>query len=43
MNKVREAYFNLTQTQRKKMTHTKRTAKKRTVSEDGGKPEDRRL
>ena len=43
LNKVREAYFNLIQTQRKKMAHTKRTAKKRTVREDGGKPEDRRL
>ena len=31
LNKVREAYFNLIQTQRKKMAHTKRTAKKRTV------------
>ena len=41
--KAREAYFNLIQTKRKKMAHTKRTAKKRTIREYGGKPEERRL
>ena len=39
---MREAYFNFIQTQREKMAHTKRMAKKKTVREDGGKPKDRR-
>ena len=33
VNKAREAYFNFIQTQRKRMTHMKRTAKKRIVRE----------
>ena len=43
LNKVREAYFNLIQTQRKKMACTRRTEKKRTVRDNRGIPQDRRL